>query len=165
MKVLFDLAKNQISIEGGGADLISVLKLVQEVAPKVSKIEFISIAASAKSAADTPPASGDDRQKQGAPGMREFARSISPVNNYEKIAAIAAYKTKFEGVIEFSPKEMGEWFVMCGWEKPSQMPVAMFDAKRKYGFLDKAGHGKWKLSTGGQNLVTRRQEGVGAGQS
>jgi hypothetical protein len=48
---------------------------------------------------------------------------------------------------------MSEWFGHCGFTKPSQMSVVVFDAKRRHGFIDSAGHGQYKLTTNGDNLV------------
>jgi hypothetical protein len=33
------------------------------------------------------------------------------------------------------------------------MAVVVFDAKRRHNFLDTAGHGQYKLTTNGDNLV------------
>ena len=74
------------------------------------------------------------------------------------MTALGYYATKVLGKDTFSPKEMSEWFNHCGFIKPSQMAVAISDAKRKYGYLESAGHGLWKLSTSGENLVIGKLE-------
>jgi hypothetical protein len=165
MKVLFDLVKNQVSSEGDGPDLVALLQSVKDIAPKVQEIRLITGVSNATAGTpdETPSGSGINNGT-GAPGLREFARSLAPANISERIVAIAAYKARFENTESFSPKEMGTWFMQCNFEKPSQMPVAIFDAKRKYGYLDKAGHGRWKLSTSGQNLVARRLEDARSNQ-
>ena len=53
---------------------------------------------------------------------------------------------------------MGDYFIQCGFHKPSQMPVAVFDAKKKQGLVENAGHGAWKISTQGENLIIRKIE-------
>lgn len=163
MKVSFDMAARCISIEGDAPDLLEILKSVKELAPKFSEIKLTTGAPAASTAIQRiDPTPGGE--KQPPLSLREFARAVAPQNNYERIVAIAAYKQRYENREAFSPKEMGDWFMQCGFERPSQMAVAIFDARRKYGFLDKSGHGQWKLSTGGQNLVIRRIEGTGGAQ-
>jgi hypothetical protein len=76
----------------------------------------------------------------------------------ERIAAIAYYATKIEGKPSFSPKEMDGWFTMCGFQKPTQMPVALFDTKRKYGYTDNLSRGNWRISNQGENLIIRKME-------
>jgi hypothetical protein len=90
--------------------------------------------------------------------MRQFARSLSLGNSAEKIAALAYYANKIEGKPSFSPKDMDGWFTMCGFQKPSQMPVAMFDSKRKYGLTDNVSRGNWRISNQGENLIIRKIE-------
>jgi hypothetical protein len=33
------------------------------------------------------------------------------------------------------------------------MPVAVFYAKKKFGYVQSAGRGKWRLTTNGENLI------------
>lgn len=171
MKVSFDLARNQVTIEGDGPDLMSLLQLVRDVAPKVSEIRLVTTPANAAMppAGASPAGNGasgsaeGEKSPQGGPTMREFARSMAPANLSEKIVAIGAYLERFESRSSFSPKEISDYFRICGFEKPAQMAVALFDARRKYGFLEKAGYGLWKLSTAGQNLAARRLNDNGGG--
>lgn len=90
--------------------------------------------------------------------LRQFARSLSLSNAPERIAAIAYYINKIEGRPSFSPKEMDGWFTMCGFQKPSQMAVALFDSKRKYGFTENIGHGMWRISNQGENQIIAKIE-------
>jgi hypothetical protein len=94
--------------------------------------------------------------------MRQFARALSLNNAPERIAAIAYYVNKIEGRHSFAPKDMDGWFTMCGFQKPSQMPVALFDAKRKYGYIDNIGRAMWRISTQGENLIAKKKEDSGA---
>jgi hypothetical protein len=63
---------------------------------------------------------------------------------------------------------MEGWFTMCGFQKPSQMPLALFDTKRKYGYAENAARGSWRVSNQGENLIIRKleeaREGYGANQ-
>jgi hypothetical protein len=161
MKVLFDMAQNQISLEGDGPDLMTVLQLVRDIAPKVSEIRIVTSAISGR--ITMPDSNQQERPagQRGIPSMKEFARAIDPRTITEKIVSIAEYVKRHDGRSSFSAREMSDWFTICGFEKPSQMPVALFDGKRKYGYLDKAGHGQWRLSTAGENFVTRKLETKG----
>lgn len=44
------------------------------------------------------------------------------------------------------------------------MPVAVFDTKRKYGYIESTGHGAWRVSTSGENLIVGKLEAAAAGQ-
>jgi hypothetical protein len=90
--------------------------------------------------------------------LRKFVRSLSLRNMSERIAAIAYYVNKIEKRPSFSPKEMDGWFTMCGMQKPSQMSLALFDAKRKYGYMESPSRGVWKVSNQGENLIIRKVE-------
>lgn len=164
MKVLFDLSRNQVALEGDSPDLMALLQLVRDVAPKLTEIRIITNTQNPRIAEQEQQNGGGSNgaegevRRQGAPTLREFARSIGPTTLTERIIAIAAYHKRHAGRDTFSPKEMSDWFTICGFQKPAQMSVALFDAKRKYGFLDKAGHGQWRLSTAGDNVVTRKLE-------
>lgn len=93
--------------------------------------------------------------------LRQFARALTLNNATEKITAIAYYVNKIEGCHSFSPREMDGWFTMCGFQKPSQMPVAIFDAKRKYGYMENAGRAMWRISNQGENLIAAKLEEAG----
>ena len=159
MKLTFDLHRNVLSIEGDSPDMLAILQEVKTIAPKISEIRIVTGASNVQAANDDESKKGGNGGgNQGAMGLREFARSLAPSNMAEKIVAVAAYKSRHENIHDFSPMEMGVFFMQCNFEKPSQMAVAIFDAKRKYGYLEKAVHGRWRLSTAGQNLVARRLE-------
>jgi hypothetical protein len=97
-------------------------------------------------------------QSTSAATLRQFVRSLTLDNASERIAAIAYYANKVEGRQTFSPKEIDGWFTMCGFQKPAQMGVAIFDCKRKYGYLENVGRGMWKISTQGENLILGKLE-------
>lgn len=46
----------------------------------------------------------------------------------------------------------------CGFQKPTQMPVALYDAKRKYGYAENFGRGMWRISNQGENLIIAKTE-------
>lgn len=166
MRVLFDFAKRQIAIDGDEPELLELLKLVRDVAPKLSHINILTgppQSESASSAAAVAPQNGslsDTQNPRRQPPLREWARSLDLHSIVERVTALGYYATKIEGKDSFSPKEMGDWFTICNFQKPSQMPVAIFDAKKKNGYVENIGHGKWRLTTGGENFVLGKLERV-----
>jgi hypothetical protein len=159
MKVVFDLRSGRILLEGDGPDLIKVLEAARSVAPHVTQIqitaETIDLAESGVSQEPVGRPASPDTTKQ---TMRQFARSLSLDNVAERVAALAYYAYRVEGKQSFSPKEMDGWFTMCGFQKPTQMPVALFDTKRKYGYADNLSRGNWRISNQGENLIIRKIE-------
>jgi hypothetical protein len=168
MKVVFDLSAGRLAIEGDGPELIRVLEVARDLAPNIAQIQIVTSAGDREHAtqpqAQQPknPQNGPDSSPTATPGtMRQFARGLSLNNAPERIAAIAYYVNKIEGRHSFAPKDMDGWFTMCGFQKPSQMPVALFDAKRKYGYVDNIGRAMWRISTQGENLIARKKEDAG----
>ena len=90
--------------------------------------------------------------------LRQFVRSLAFANAAERIAAIAYYVNKIEGKPSFSPMEMDGWFTMCGFQMPSQMSVALYDTKRKYGYAENIGRAMWRISNQGENLIIAKIE-------
>jgi hypothetical protein len=169
MKVVFDLSAGRLAIEGDGPELIRVLEVARDLAPNIAQIQIVTSAGAQEHAtqpqAQQPknPQNGLDPSPTATPGtMRQFARGLSLNNAPERIAAIAYYINKIEGRHSFAPKDMDGWFTMCGFQKPSQMPVALFDAKRKYGYVDNIGRAMWRISTQGENLIAGKKEDAGA---
>jgi hypothetical protein len=159
MQITFDFPKQQINIEGQELELVELLKLVREIAPKIPSINIVTQTSKTPPAAIT--SNGDqprDENNGGRQTMRQFVRSIDLGNISERIAAIGYYLKTHANRPCVSPKEMGDLFVQCGFQKPTQMAVAVFDAKRKYGFMESAGHGLWRISTQGENLIMGKLE-------
>lgn len=165
MKVVFDVLAGRLAIEGDGPELVKVLEVARELAPAISQIQIITSARDQEqpSAAEHQEPGGMHagsslRQSTPPATMRQFARSLALRNSAERIAALAYYANKIEGKQSFSPKEMDGWFTMCGFQKPAQMPVALYDAKRKYGYVDNIGRAMWKVSNQGENLIIAKVE-------
>ncbi|MCE9543988.1 MAG: hypothetical protein K8T25_00460 [Planctomycetia bacterium] len=158
MKVVFDLAAQQISIEGDGEKLLEVLEAARNLAPHITHIQIHAGAPPKKSQEKGPPASGNTSNGAGGATqtLKQFVRSLRLDNTAERVAAIAYHVKHQENRESFSPKEMGSWFTIAGLQKPKQMPVAMFAAKKRHGYVDSAGHGKFRLATNGENLVTSK---------
>src|SRR5579863_1557531 len=177
MKIVFDFNAQQIGIEGDAPELSDLLTLVRDIAPKLPSISILTGPRHAPG--PSLPAAGGNGNHNGAAAasingggtsnggpatglasqtLRQFVRSLSFTSISEKLTAIAFYQGKVGGRMTFSPKEMGDWFTQCGLEKPAQMAVAVYDAKKKNGFVENAGHGSWKLSTQGENLIIRKIE-------
>jgi hypothetical protein len=160
MKITFDFSRQQVAIEGEHAHIVEVLTLVQKVAPAISHIQIVQSGSPGSPATPTQGSSNGHQETPHASQnggsqvqtLRQFARGLQLDNTSERIAAIA-YHMKQHDKPTFSPKEMSDWFGICGFQKPAQMPVAVSDAKRKYMYLESAGHGAWKLTTNGDNLV------------
>lgn len=164
MKITFDFSAKRVAIDGDGPELVQVLTLVRDLAPTLPSISIETVGAG--SPAGTP--AGTLPSGNGAGGataggsppstMRQFVRSLALGSMSEKIAAIAFYQARHLQKPTFSPKEMGDLFTQCGLEKPAQMPVAVYDAKKKNGLVENASHGTWKLSTQGENFIIRKLE-------
>lgn len=167
MKVVFDVAAGRLAIEGDGPELLKVLEAARSLAPSVKQIQIITSTelsgnGEPEGTEPAPLQSTGVGHVQGPKTLRQFARSLSLNNAPERIAAIAYYINKIENRPSFSPKELDGWFTMCGFQKPSQMPVALFDTKRKYGYADNIGRGMWRISTQGENLITAKLNEAGA---
>jgi hypothetical protein len=168
MKVVFDIAEGRLAIEGDGPDLIKVLEAARLLAPNISQIQIITDAEKQKKQDYVNPPGAAEASKSGSSQasssqntLRQFARSLSLDNASERIAAIAYYVNKIEKRQAFSPKEIDGWFTMCGFQKPGQMSVALFDAKRKYGYMENCGRGMWRISNQGENLMIAKIEDGG----
>lgn len=165
MKVTFDVSAGRIAIEGDAPELLHVLEAARRLTPDVKQIQIVTSSITPSIAAvpsqPTTVNGGEPSKPPLEPSkmtMRQFVRALSLNNASERIAAIAYYINKVEGRQSFSPKDLDGWFTMCGFQKPSQMPVALFDTKRKYGYADNIGRGMWKISTQGENLILRKLE-------
>ncbi len=160
MKVNFDMHNGRIGIEGDGPELLSVLQAARELVPHITQIQITATSPSEQAQATE----AERTRSQQADGgtsrqtMRQFARSLSLDNATERIAALAYYVNKVEGRSAFSPKEMDGWFTMCGFQKPTQMSVALYDAKRKYGYIENVNRGNWRISNQGENAIIAKVE-------
>lgn len=171
MKVVFDLTDRRLVIEGDGPELLKVLQAARDLAPNISQIQIITAAndslQSDSNQIQSPPPENQKSEQRPPPStppatLRQFSRSLALNNTYERIAIIAYYVNKVENRQTFSPKEIDGWFTMCGYQKPTQMGTALFDCKRKYGFIENIGRGMWKISTQGENLILRKLEECGS---
>lgn len=160
MKVVIDIHAGRLAIEGDAPELLQVIEAARQLVPNVSQIQVVMSKEQEirgeneqQPPTDLPSAASSVRST-----LRQFARSLSLGNAPERIAAVAYYINKVEGRPSFSPKEMDGWFTMCGFQKPSQMAVALFDSKRKYGLTENIGHGMWRISNQGENLIIRKIE-------
>jgi hypothetical protein len=162
MKVVFDLTAGRLAIEGDGPELLKVIEAARLLSPSIQQIQIVTSSGSKDGTNDesgsTQETSGQPSSPRAAKTLRQFARSLSVDNAAERIAAIAYYVNKIEGKQSFSPKEMDGWFTMCGFQKPSQIGMALFDTKRKYGYADNVGRGMWRISNQGENLILAKLE-------
>jgi hypothetical protein len=140
-----------IVVEGPGDDLAKLFDNVRAAAPTLKEIRVIT--SDAVGVADGGGSNRDEEKAGRRTSLREFARRFSLENTSERLAVIAYHAVKEAGKPTFSVKEMNDWFGLCGFKKPIQMPVALSDAKRKYGYLENKGRDQWTLATGGENLV------------
>lgn len=163
MKIVFDFANSRVLIEGDKNDVMDVLQAAHAIAPNVQQIQIVQVgqgeSKQTRQISDQRESPLDNSQNPAhGKTLRQFARSLTLDNSAERIAAIAYYVNKIESRPSFSPKDMDGWFTMCGFQKPSQMPVALFDAKRKYGYADNVGRGMWRISNQGENLIIGKIE-------
>jgi hypothetical protein len=159
VKVFFDLSAGLIRIEGEGDDLVKVFQAARELAPSMDIHITGTAGIAGEKRPSQPPVQQSPQNGNGPSGLtlKQFIKSLHLQNTAERIAAIAYHEKHHENRESFSPKEMGSWFTIAGLQKPNQMAVAVFDAKKRYGYLDSAGHGKWKLTPNGENLVVGKQ--------
>lgn len=164
MKIHFDFANQRISLEGDGPEIFKIMQAAAELAPKLPTFEIVtqpSVAGNTPKPSTILAGSGGDSAKggNGSPHtLRQFARSLALSSLMDRIAAIGYYQKHHENKDVFSPREMSDWFVQCGFQKPAQMPVALSDAKRKYGYVDNMGHAMWRVSTQGENLIIGKMQ-------
>jgi hypothetical protein len=169
MKVTFDFDKRQILIDGDAKQMVDVLVAAQTLAPMLTHIQ-INAGASPPQNRETKIEVGtavEQSQAQQVSGrtMKQFSRQLQLENAYERVAAIAYYAKLYENRQAFSPKEMSDWFGHCGFAKPTQMGVVLFDAKRRHNYVESAGHGQYKLTTNGDNLVIGKLNKVESAQA
>lgn len=158
IKVTFDPRTGRISVEGESKDLIAVLEAAKGVAPHFKHMSIGPASAAGEVEEPTNSGLGGGGSTSRKPAMRDFGRSLVLNNTYERIAALAYYAIKTEGRTSFSPKEMDDWFGLCGFKKPGNMRVALADAKAKYGYVTSKGYAQWTIATGGENLVMEKNE-------
>ena len=161
MQVAFDFASQRITVDGDGPELVSLFTLIRDIAPKMPSITFTATGvfppATVQTSALGNGASPLKSITNGAPPtLREFVKSLSLGSMAEKVTAVAYYQAAHLNRPTFSPKEMGDWFTQAGIEKPNQMAVAVFDAKKRNGYVENAGHGVWRIATQGENFIIRK---------
>lgn len=163
MQVQFDFAAQRISIEGDSPDLLQVLAAVRELAPQLSSINIVT---QTQDSGNAPSKPDQWKNGQGATGMfagapmtmRQFVRSISLDSAMERIAAVAYYQRHHDENESFSPKQMDEWFVQCGFQKPANMSVTFADTRRTRGFIENVSRGEWRITRQGENLILGKLE-------
>jgi hypothetical protein len=152
--VTFDLKRGTVTIEGPAEDLGRLFDAVRAAAPALRQISIVTTGA--VETHDDGPATVD-ASAEGAsarvPSMRDFARQFFFENTSDRIAVLAYYSSKYNRKTTFSVREMNDWFGLCGFKKPKQMPIAMSDARRKYGYVESKGRDQWALATTGENRV------------
>ncbi len=159
----FDFRRGTILVEGPTDDLTKLFEAVRVAAPALKHINIVTndgaIAASPvhERSEQLPIVNGNHRP----PAMRDFARGFTYENTYQRIAVLAFHSAKYDQKPSFTVKDMNDWFGLCGFKKPSQMPVALSDARRKYGYVESKGRDQWTIATGGENLVLELTEANG----
>jgi hypothetical protein len=157
-RVTFDFRRGTILVEGPADDLTKLFDAVRAAAPTLKQINIVTN--DTVGSVDVPMHEPVEPRtsSQRPPSMRDFARRFPFENIPQRIAVLAYYSAKYDQRPSFSVKEMSDWFGLCGFKKPTQMPVAMSDAKRKYGYVESKGRDQWTISTGGENLVLEMTE-------
>ncbi len=163
VKITFDFVNGQIVVEGKEGDLLKLAEQAKALAPNISEIRILTQPIQQK---QITPQTSDNSSSSPEPrkvSTRDFAKSLNLNNSYERIAALAYHAIKIQGRACFSVKEMGDWFGLCGFQKPAIMSVAFSDAKRKYGYIDSKARDQWTISTGGENIIIEMLENKKAG--
>lgn len=168
LKVTFDFSRRQIGIEGDGPELMQILGIAREIAPQLPSINIETIVTAAQDvagnghqAATTTTTTPTTTVGGTAPAtMRQFIKNLRLENAAERITAIGYYQKHHDGRDAFSPKEMEAWFTQCGLQKPAQMSVAIWETKKKYGYLESVGHGASRVNNQGDNLIIGKLEGT-----
>lgn len=157
IKVTFDFAASQIIVEGTEGDLLSLAKEAKSLVPLLKDIHIVN--SQIKHTPEMHPnvLHGQLNQPRQV-ALRDFVKKLPLSNSYEKIAAIGYHAIKIENKTYFTVKELNDWFSLCGFQKPSQMAVALSDAKRKYGYVASKGRDQWTITTGGENLILEMLE-------
>jgi hypothetical protein len=158
MKIVFDFAAQQITIEDQEPKLTEVLQAARQIAPLLSHIQIVTKSTGTPKSPQKAAESESTRQESNGGGLthqtlKQFVKGLPLSGASERIAAIAYYMRGHENRETFSPKEMDTWFTIAGLQKPKLMPVAVFDAKRHSGYVENASHGQWKLTVQGENLI------------
>jgi hypothetical protein len=161
-RVTFDLRRGIILVEGPSNDLTKLFDAARAAAPALKHISIVTSDAIADmSSASEPIEPQPSGSSHRPPAMRDFARKLAFENTSQRIAALAYYSNKYDRKVSFTVKDMNDWFGLCGFKKPSQMPVALSDARRKYGYVESKGRDQWTLATAGENLVLELIEANG----
>ena len=161
IKLSFDFRTMRLNLEGEGKDLISVLEAVKVAAPSFDEIRLFGLGKmpdESDAPAFVPNAGGAAAPGVGGlkpVGVREFTKTLSLDSQFIKIAAVAFYHREFAQKATFTAKEMGDWFGLCGFQKPKQMSVALSDTLRRRAFIENKGRDQWALSTTGENAVRK----------
>ena len=161
-RVTFDLRRGTILVEGPPDDLAKLFDAVRTAAPALKHINIVTGDGVGSTLMHE---SVEHQSSAGAnsrpPSMRDFARRLTFENMCQRIAVLAYYSAKYDRKPSFTVKDMNDWFGLCGFKKPSQMPVALSDARRKYGYVESKGRDQWTIATGGENLVLELIEANG----
>lgn len=155
MKITLDFAKQTVTIEGSQEDAASLFAAIKDVAPKMKEIRVVMDGGAPSGGVG---GEGGGKQKgERTPlakmTMRDFAKTLAPTVQAERIAVIGYYHCKLQEKESFSPKEMADWLALSGWGKPMVASRAMFDAKKNRGFVENKGHGKWAITVEAENFV------------
>ncbi|MBI3021034.1 MAG: hypothetical protein HYY59_03420 [Candidatus Omnitrophica bacterium] len=160
-EVEFDFRRGRIVVRGQESGLLKLAQAAKELAPHLKEIRIIGGAASES---DDEARAGERGQGEHPlvsgrkPAIREFAKSLPLANTYERIAALIYHAIKIEKKNAVSIKELEDWFSLCGFKKPRLMRIAVYDAKRKYGYVESRGKDQWTISTGGENVLMEKLE-------
>jgi hypothetical protein len=161
-RVTFDLRRGTILVEGPADDLTKLFDAVRAAAPTLKQINIVTNDAATSTDVPVHERAEQPSANHRPPAMRDYARRLPLENTSQRIAVLAYYAAKYDRKPSFTVKEMNDWFGLCGFKKPTQMPVALSDAKRKYGYVESKGRDQWTITTGGENLVLELTETNGA---
>jgi hypothetical protein len=167
-RITFDLRRGIITVEGPATDVGKLFDGVRTLAPAIKHINIVSteVLPAPRGVDLGAPLDASDLSPAGRKlGVRDFARQFTLENTYQRIAVIAYHNAKVAEKGTFSVKEMSDWFGLCGFKKPTQMAVALSDARRKYEYVQNKGRDQWAIAVGGENLVLELLESIASKSS
>lgn len=84
--------------------------------------------------------------------LREFARPFAHRKLYERIALLLHY-ARSSGHSSITPKELSDWFGLCGFKTPVRMDKALDNVMRQRRLVERTGPGQWGLTAAGESVA------------
>jgi len=150
--VAFDLRRGRIFV-GGGEELAKLLKLSPEAEGQLARPGQLAQA-------------GDGSATNGyRTSVREFARRFAHRKLYERIAILLYYAHRIEDRSTLTPRDLNDWFGLCGFKTPTRMDKALDSLMRQRRIVERTGPGQWTLTAAGESVALDLLESAAANGS